>query len=142
MTEGETHPLVRRQAAAQATIDRFQGKPLAYGKDDCARMVAFCLKRLGVKVSLLKAGTYSTATGASRTLKRLGFATLADAVDALGLPRIAPAKCVLGDILALPTETGEVALYVAVGNGRAFGVIEDSFAVGQPSHFITAWRAI
>lgn len=142
MTEGETHPLVRRQIAAQMTIDRFQGKPLVYGMDDCARMTAFCLRKLGVKVSLLKAGPYKTELGAARVLKKMGHDSLSDAIDALGLPRIAPAMCLTGDVLALPTENGGVALYVSVGNGRAFGLIDGGFAVGQPSHFVTAWRSI
>ncbi len=48
------NPMIRRQQAAQATVDRFLGKPLSYGKDDCARMAVFCLKQLGVKVAYLK----------------------------------------------------------------------------------------
>ena len=78
------NPMIRRQQAAQATVDRFLGKPLSYGKDDCARMAVFCLKQLGVKVSLLKAGTYSSPRGAARVLKSLGHDSLSSAVDAIG----------------------------------------------------------
>ena len=136
------HLLIRRQQATQATVDHFQGKPLAYGKDDCARMVAFCLKRLGLKVSLLKAGSYSSELGAAKALKRLGYGSLVEAVDAHGLPRIAPAKAVLGDILALPAERFGGALMIAVGNGRAFGYFDGRFQVGQPLLFEAAWRTI
>jgi hypothetical protein len=73
------NPLILRQAAAQATIDRFQGKPLTLGKDDCVRMTVFCLKRLGVKFSLLKIGPYRTEIGAAKVLKDLGFANITEA---------------------------------------------------------------
>jgi len=137
--------MVRRQRAAQATIDRFSGKALAYGKDDCARMAVFCLKKLGVKVSLLKAGTYKSELGAARVLKGLGFDSLSDAVDGLGLPRIAPAACLPGDIMALPTDDGQIGLAVAVGNGRVLAFWAGAgglCTVIQPLKFAHAWRAI
>lgn len=140
------NPMIRRQMAAQATIDRFQGKPLAYGKDDCARMSVFCLKKLGLKVSLLKAGTYKSPMGAARVLKGLGHDSLSDAVDALGLPRIAPAMCLPGDLMALPTESGsDFGLAVAVGNGRVlafWGGAGGVCTVVQPLQFAHAWRSI
>ena len=137
--------LILRQQAAQATIDRFGGKPLAYGKDDCARMAVFCLKQLGVKVSLLKAGSYSSELGAARVLKKLGHDTVSDAIDSLGLPRIAPAMCLPGDIMALPTEGDDFGLAVAVGNGRAlafWGGAGGVCTVVQPLRFAHAWRSI
>lgn len=139
------NPMIRRQQAAQATIDRFQGKPLAYGRDDCVRMAVFCLRKLGVKVSLLKAGSYRSELGAARALKRTGFATLAEAVDAQGLPRIAPAAAVTGDILALPiNDRDEVALAIALGNGRALGFSAETgvCCVVQPHAYAAAWRSI
>lgn len=139
------NPLIRRQQAAQATIDRFQGKPLELGKNDCARMTVFCLRKLGVKVSLLKAGTYRTEIGAARVLKGLGFDNLTEAVDALGLPRIAPAMCLPGDVMTLKAAgSDDVALVVAVGNGRVLGFWEAAgvCTVFQPLEYVTAWRSI
>lgn len=139
------NPMIRRQAAAQATIDRFQGKPLVLGRDDCVRMSAFCLRKLGVKASLLKAGSYRSEVGARRVMQRLGYDTLADAVDALGLPRIAPAMCLPGDILSLRAAGDHaVALAVAVGNGRVLGFWEAAgvCTVFQPTEYDLAWRAI
>lgn len=140
------NPMIRRQQAAQATIDRFQGKPLSYGRDDCARMTVFCLRKLGVKVSLLKAGVYKSHLSSVRALKKLGHASLSDAVDALGLPRIAPAMALPGDILALPSASGEdFALAVAVGNGRVLAFWEGSGSVCtviQPIQYAHAWRSI
>ena len=139
------NPLVRRQLAAQMTIDRFQGKPLQLGKNDCARMAVFCLKKLGVKFSLLKIGAYKTEIGAAKVLRDLGFASITDAVDALGLPRIAPAMCLPGDILTLKAAgSHDVALVVAVGNGRVLGFWEAAgvCTVFQPLEYDTAWRSI
>ena len=135
-------PMPRRVAAVEATLARFQGRPLTYGRDDCTRMAAFCLRRLGVRAPLLKAGSYSSALGAAKAMKRLGFDTLDQAVDALGLPRIAPAMCLPGDLLALPAEQLGVALMIAVGNGRAFGYFDGRFQVGQPLIYDAAWRSI
>ena len=140
-----TNPMVRRVAAVEATIKRFEGRPLKLGRDDCARMAAFCLRKLGVKASLIKAGTYSSEVGARRAMKKLGFASLIDAVDSVGLPRIAPAMALPGDIIAMPLEEeGQVALAVAVGNGRVLGFWEASgvCTVIQPMKFTTAWRSI
>lgn len=139
------NPLVLRQQAAQATIDRFQGKPLQLGKNDCARMAVFCLRQLGVKFSLLKIGPYKTEIGAAKVLKDLGFASITEAVDALGLPRIAPAMCLPGDIMTLKAVgSDDVALAVAVGNGRVLGFWETAgvCAVFQPVEYGTAWRSI
>ena len=139
------NPLILRQCAAQATINRFQGKPLQLGKNDCARMAVFCLKQLGVKFSLLKIGPYKTEIGAAKVLKDLGFASITEAVDALGLPRIAPAMCLPGDIMALKAAgSDDVALAVAVGNGRVLGFWEAAgvCTVFQPVEYDTAWRSI
>lgn len=134
--------MVRRVAAVEATIKRFQGRPLTLGRDDCARMAIHCLKRLGVKVSVLKAGSYRNEIGAARALKAAGYDSLEAALDGLGLPRIAPAAALPGDILALPSEGSGVALCVAVGNGRALGFWMGECQVGQPLAFVAAWRAI
>jgi hypothetical protein len=139
------NPLVLRQQAAQATIDRFQGKPLQLGKNDCARMAVFCLRQLGVKFSLLKIGPYKTEIGAAKVLRDLGFASITEAVDALGLPRIAPAMCLPGDVMTLKAVgSDDVALAVAVGNGRVLGFWETAgvCAVFQPVEYGTAWRSI
>jgi hypothetical protein len=139
------NPMIRRIEAVEATIARFQGKPLKYGRDDCVRMSAFVLRKLGVKTPLLKAGTYSSEISARRAMKKMGFATLPEAVDAVGLPQIAPALALPGDILALKADHGDdVALAVAVGNGRALGFWEGAgvCTVFQPLAFETAWRSI
>ena len=75
--------MIRRVAAVEATIARFDGLPLTYGKDDCARMVAFALRKQGARVALLKAGQYSSKLGAAKALKKLGEAFASGLVAAL-----------------------------------------------------------
>nr|WP_274616087.1 hypothetical protein [Sphingomonas sp. ACRSK] len=134
---------MRRQQAAQAAVDRFKGQPLTYGKNDCVRLAAFVLRKLGHRPQLAKAGTYSTALGAARALERAGFDSLASAVDGLGLPRIAPAAAWVGDLVLLPAD-GPFggALSVAVGNGRVLGYHEavEGADILQPVQYVTAWR--
>ncbi|MFV1919132.1 hypothetical protein VPH46_06835 [Sphingomonas sp. MJ1 (PH-R8)] len=135
--------LLRRQHAAQAAVDRFKGQPLAYGKNDCARLAAFVLRKMGHRPQLAKAGSYSTALGATRALQRSGFEDLAAAIDAMGLPRIAPAAAWVADLVLLPAE-GPFggALSVAVGNGRVLGYHEDvdGADILQPVQYLAAWR--
>jgi hypothetical protein len=135
--------LLRRQQAAQATLDRFKGQPLIYGKNDCVRLAAFLLRKMGHRPQLAKAGSYKTPLGAARALQRAGFKDLASAVDALGLPRIAPAAAWPADLVMLPAE-GPFggALSVAVGNGRVLGYHEDvdGADILQPVQYLAAWR--
>lgn len=139
--------MIRRMSAVEATIQKYDRRPLVLGRDDCIRMTAFCLRKLGVKTPLLKAGTYSSETGARRALTRMGYKTIPDAIDALGLPRIAPATALPGDVLGLKAEgglDGDVALAIAVGNGRALGFWAEAgvCTVFQPMEYDLAWRAI
>lgn len=137
------HPMIRRQQAVEATVQRFAGKTLAYGRDDCARMAAFLVKRLGVKVRLAKMPRYSSEVGAARALKALECDTLAEVVDLTGLPRIAPARAIIGDLAAYPGEDGGVAIFVVVAAGRVLGCVDGVFAIGEPQQAaITAWRTV
>lgn len=139
-----------RVAAAQAAVTRFEGRALAWSRDDCVRLAAFVQRQLKHPVSLAKAGSYRTEAGAAAALKRAGFDTLEAALDA-HLPRIAPAMALPGDVLGIGAKWagGEVALFIALGNGRALGfhaASEDAAAICciiQPlaSRLVTAWRA-
>ncbi|MFZ3484282.1 DUF6950 family protein [Sphingomonas sp. 3-13AW] len=135
--------LLRRQQATEATLDRFRGQPLIYGKNDCVRMAAFLLRKMGHRPQLAKAGTYSSMLGASRALQRAGFESLPDALDALGLMRIPPAMRWMADLVVVPGE-GPFggSLQVALNNGRTLGWHQDfeGAQILQPVEFLTAWR--
>jgi hypothetical protein len=136
--------LTRRVAAAQATLDRYRDKGFAYGSGDCVQMAAFHLRRMGHVVVLSKGGAYRSALGAVKALRRAGHASIAAALDAHGLERIAPAAAIVGDIVALPAADGSPleALTVALGNGRVIGwhVEVAGATVMQPVAFAAAWR--
>ena len=135
--------MIRRQQAAQAAVDRFKGQPWELGKNDCVRMAALVLRKMGHKPQLGKAGSYTTGPGALRALNRAGFTSLADALDALGLERIAPAAARVADIIMVPGEAPlDGALTIAVGNGRVLGFHEDLAAaeILHPVEFVGAWR--
>lgn len=135
--------MIRRQQAAQAAVDRFQGEPWELGKNDCVRMTAFVLRKMGHRPQLGKAGSYKTGAGSLLALKRAGYDTLADALDGLGLERIPPAAARVADIIMIPGEAPlDGALTIAVGNGRVLGFHEDanSAEILQPVDYIGAWR--
>ena len=135
--------MIRRQQAAQAAVDRFKGQPWQLGKNDCVRMAAFVLRKMGHRPQLGKAGSYTTGAGAMRALKRAGHDSLAGALDALGLERIAPAAARVADIVMIPGEAPlDGALTIAVGNGRVLGFHEGVGAaeILQPTQFTAAWR--
>ena len=134
--------MLRRVVAAQATLDHFKGKPFSIGTRDCVCLVAFHLRKLGYKIKLPPAGSYRSWRTGSKALRERGYATLPDALDALGLMRIAPAAALVGDIIQMPADHEIGALTVALSNGRVLGFHED--VVGavamQPQRTIMAWR--
>ncbi len=135
--------MIQRQQAAQAAVARFKGEPWQLGKNDCVRLAAFVLRKMGHRPQLGKAGTYTTGPAALRALQRAGFNTLSEALDALGLERIAPAAARIADIVMIPGEAPlDGALTIAVGNGRVLGFHEDTGTaeILQPVEFIAAWR--
>lgn len=137
-----TPPLILRRDAAAATKARFDGRTFKWSSNDCVRMAAFHLRKLGYKPVMPKAGTYHTPLGAMKALRAAGFERLEDALAATGLTPIAPAQALVGDIVALPGE-GDLwpALTVALGNGRVLGFMEGRCGVLQPALHMGAWRA-
>jgi len=126
--------------AAQACIDRFNGKPYAPGKRDCVKLACHLLHQYGVAVPHTKGVRYSTEAGAIKALRRAGFRDLIEAVDSLGLERIAPARAQAGDLVGLPCDRLGCTLTVAVGNGRVIGFQGGRGCVIQPLKFAAAWR--
>ena len=130
-----------RVAAAQACIDTYAGKPFGWGTRDCVRLAAFLLKKRGHGVSLAKVGGYTTEIGGLRAMRRLGFSSLIEAMDAQGFERIAPAAAWPGDIVALEgPEAWGGALAVKVSGDAVLGALEGEFGVLRPLRTVAAWR--
>ena len=148
-TDAQQHELIKRRDAAQALLDKWQGESFRMGERDCVRMMAEHVRRMGHSVKLPPEGSYRTALGAVRKLRELGHASLADAIDSLGLERIAPASALTGDLIELRGETDDgdeakslTALTVAMGNGRVLGFHEVGCVVMQPLEYLNAWRVV
>lgn len=139
-----TTVMERRVAAAQACVDRFNGKAYDPGANrDCIKLASHALHKMGRRVGLTKGLRYHSEAGGVRAMRKLGFESLMQAVDAVGLERIPPAAALPADIIAIPTEDGSpfgCALAVAVGNGRALAFVEGVARVVQPLQYLTAWR--
>ncbi|WP_342249387.1 DUF6950 family protein [Sphingomonas sp. OTU376] len=139
-----TDSLVRRRDAAQQILDAWKARPLRLGTNDCVRMIAAHLRKLGYKVKLPPSGSYRTVASATKALRAAGFSSVGAALDDLGLERIAPAAAIIGDILELPAVDGLGAFAIALGNGRAAAYHEDvagGVQVIQPLEYVDAWRA-
>ncbi len=130
-----------RVAATSATFDKFNGQPLVLGKTDCARMVAFHLKQLGFKPSLLKGGAYSTEVGARRALMRMGVESLSEIMD-LHFPRIAPADARTGDICCVRGKTLGDSMQVVLHRNHVLGLNEGVFAELVVLEHRFAWRVM
>ena len=95
------HPLVKRASAAQATLDQWRTCPLRLGHADCVRMAAAHLRRLGYRVKVPAKGSYRTVRSALAMLRRFGHGSVQEALESIGLERIAPAAALVGDIIEL-----------------------------------------
>lgn len=136
------HPMLKRAAAAQACVDRFSGKPYHPATRHCGKLAAHALYKMGRSAKLLNASRHTTEAGAIKYLKRTGFASLADLMDAMGLERIAPAAALPGDIIGLPSgDAFGCSLAVALGDGLVLGLVEgEAFQPLIPHQFVAAWR--
>lgn len=132
MTEMTDHrpPILRRRDAAQATLDAYTGRPFKLGYVDCVRVAAHHLRLLGHTVRLPPQGSYRTILGARRALAKRGYASNAEAVDATGLVRKAPAAMIVGDLAMMQDSHGLGGLVIALGNGRLLGFHEDLLPKG------------
>jgi len=138
--------LLRRQAAAKAAVQRFNGRPHRIGSNDCARMAAFTLRKLGHTVKLPAAGAYSSLRGGLKLLKGMGHDSLQSALDGMGLPRVPLARALPSDIIGVPGVDGWTALWVALPGGRALGYHADSDVAciiqPSPSPDLIVWRSL
>lgn len=131
--------LIARQQATNRTIAAYIDRKKVWGESDCARMAAVHIKNMGHQFSLSKVGTYSTPAGALRAIKRMGFESLFGIADSM-FDRITPAKALVGDIIALPSDDPLGALAIKLSNNRIMNAWEDGFVIATPHLFEAAWR--
>lgn len=140
--------LIRRQRAIERIRAKFEGKPFAFGQNDCMKLVRQHLVQMGHR-GLPVAPRYSTAVGARLALRGLGVGSLSELMDMLLLP-IAPAMMLPGDIGLVAAETGDQddnfgeTLVISLGN-KVWGWHPDApgltVLVLAPGAITKAWRA-
>ncbi|HTN39753.1 MAG TPA: hypothetical protein VLZ84_01290 [Asticcacaulis sp.] len=131
--------MIHRINCASETLAQYIDARFQWGRRDCVRMCASHVRRMGHKVSLVKAGEYSSLAGAKAALKRAGYETLEAALDARFDP-IAPAAALPGDIIALPSDIQFPALAIRLSNNAVLHTSNGGFAISQPLAFVAAWR--
>jgi hypothetical protein len=109
------------------------------------KLATHALIKMGHGSGLMKGLTYGSEAQGYKLLRKAGFANLIEAMDAKGLPRIAPAMAMQGDLLALPTVEGSpfgAALAVAMSDGIVLGFSHERAicATWRVSAYIAAWR--
>lgn len=146
-------PLEIRRDAAQATLERFRDVPFEAGKTDCAQVVKFHLRQLGRPLKFGQPLNYKTMMQARGLLKRLGFASVGDALGSQ-FPEIVPAAALVGDVIELAASEDEKArglggLVVYLGNNAVFGFHEELpggtvMRIGEPGYDppLRAWRVL
>lgn len=136
-----TFTLQQRADALQATKDHFDPHPFAWGRWDCARMLDDYFRRLGAPWPLDRIGPYSSAAGAVRFLRGLGFESMGDVMNSRLSP-IPPAFAWLGDIIEFEAEHVVGALGIALDNNAVYCYVPDcpeprAARIIQPKR---AWR--
>lgn len=132
---------------AKAARARFEGRPIAFGQDDCGQMAAFVARGLGARARLIEQARFTTRKGARRWMDRRGFTHPGAVMDACGFERLAPARLLPCDFLALPSPEGDeigCALVMWLGSGTAlgWGAGRDYCDIMRPdiAAALTGWR--
>lgn len=132
--------LIRRRVLTERTRDRYYGRLFKWGSGDCAKAGHFHLKPFGWK--LPAPGRYSSAEGARRRLEELGVETLPDLIASIGIPEIAPARVLPGDIVSFASDHLIGALGIVTGNGLmlAYHELAVGMAVIRMQDIERAWN--
>ncbi|RZJ47417.1 MAG: hypothetical protein EON87_00860 [Brevundimonas sp.] len=141
---------LRRAAAAEACFRRFHGKTLEIGKNDCVKLATHALIKMGHGSGPVKGLRYTNLAQGVRALRKSGLGTVMEGLDALGLPRIAPAMALQGDILALEANPEAdnpfgPAMAVAMPGGKFLAFIDrpdgsSICATAIATRYLAAWR--
>lgn len=136
---------IRRKAAAEACWQRFYGKAYDPGKRDCVKLATHALIKMGHGSGPVKGLRYSTEAQGYKQMRKAGFKSLPEALDAMGLPRIAPAMAMQGDLIALPPGGDSpfgAALAVAMSDGLVLAFSHDHgiCSTWRATAFQGAWR--
>lgn len=115
--------LQRRVAATQATEQRFRDRPFNWsGAATCIHLVRFHAAQMGHRLPVVP--RFRSALAARRALAATGFATLPALMDRHFTP-VPAAYLAVGDVLAIPGDSGFDALLIKGGIDKYLGWHED-----------------
>lgn len=134
---------IRRAQAADACWQRFYAKSYVPGTRDCVKLATHALIKMSHGSGPVKGLRYSTEAAGYKLMRKAGFKTLPEALDAMGLPRIAPAMAMQGDLIAMDAGDDNpfgAALTVAMPDGLVLGFSQGICSTWRPLAFQGAWR--
>lgn len=122
--------LIRRQQALAATQAKFRGKRFGWKSGQhCAALLTSHLKAMGRKAP--KVGALGSLLAAKRVLAARGWDGLAEAIDAQGLARIAPAEMLPGDVALRASADGIGAALICMTSTKMLGWFENEETGGR-----------
>ena len=134
--------LERRRVATEKTLARYRSKTFDWSNGiTCVHLARYHLKNMGHKPPTLP--RIRSALGAKKALKANDWASVSEMLDSM-LPRIAPARMMLGDIATVPGTEGLDSILVCAGPFKLLGwhPVDGSFTVydGGNAEVERAWR--
>lgn len=114
----QRHGPIVRQSVASAVKAAFEGRELVWGGCDCAILAQAAAGPLGYDLNLARFGNYRNLRGAWRALRSDGLENTDGILDAAGLPRIAPARALVADIIGLGMPGEMISLGVYLGGQK------------------------
>lgn len=134
--------LEKRRVATEKTLARFRGKAFDWSQGvTCVHLARAHMRNMGHRPPGLP--RFRSAFGAKRALAERKYGSVAGMLDSL-LPRIAPARMLLGDICLVPGEDGLDAIFICASPRKVFGWREDATGLVvldvRPEELTGAWR--
>lgn len=115
--------LDRRRIATEKTLMRYRRKEFDWSKGiTCVHLARAHMRNMGHRPPGLP--RFRSALGAKKAMKERGWGSVSQMLDSL-LPRIVPARMVLGDLAAVEGDAGLDAVFICAGPRRLFGWRED-----------------
>lgn len=116
--------MLRRKEATEATLARYRHKAFDWGKGiTCVHLARAQLRAMGHKPPTLP--RFRSALAARREMQARGWANVEDMLDAL-LPRIAPARMMLGDLAVAQSGDGMGSIMICAGPHKLLGWHDDA----------------
>lgn len=116
--------MIRRKEATEATLARYRGKAFDWSKGiTCVHLARCQLRKMGHKPPSMP--RFRSAFAARQAMTERGWNTVAEMLDSM-LPRIAPARMLLGDLAVAASEDGMGSIMICAGPHKLMGWREDA----------------